>query len=88
MVQRLAKLANGDNDWRMPFETYVLVTYFLQVLEQANQRLLEIQSDGRYYFLRHCEAEDKRRTAGLDLDVMDNFTGQPSSVFFIRRRRL
>lgn len=79
MVQRLAKLANGDNDWRMPFETYVLVTYFLQVLEQANQRLLKM-TNGRYYFLRHCEAEDKRRTAGLDLDVMDNFTGRPRAV--------
>ena len=79
MVQRLSKLANGDNDWRMSFETYVLVTYFLQVLEQANQRLLKM-TGGRYYFLRHCEAEDKRKTAGLDLDVMDNFTGRPRAV--------
>lgn len=78
-VQRLAKLASGDNDWRMSFETYVLVTYFLQVLEQANQRLLKM-TGGRYYFLRHCEAEDKRKAAGLDLDIMDNFTGRPRAV--------
>ena len=79
MVQRLAKLANGENDWRMSFETYVLVTYFLQVLEQANRRLLKM-TGGRYYFLRHCEAEDKRKAAGLDLDIMDNFTGRSRAV--------
>ncbi len=79
VVQRLAKLAGGENDWRISFETYVLVTYFLQVLEQANQRLLKM-TGGRYYFLRHCEAEDRRRAAGLELDVMDNYTGRPRSV--------
>ncbi|MBP3342325.1 MAG: SMC family ATPase, partial [Peptococcaceae bacterium] len=63
----------------MSFETYVLVTYFLQVLEMANQRLLKM-TGGRYYFLRHTEAGDKRKAAGLDLDIMDNYTGRARAV--------
>lgn len=79
LVKRLADLSRGSNDWKMSFETYVLVTYFLQVLEMANQRLLKM-TGGRYYFLRHTEAGDKRKAAGLDLDIMDNYTGRARAV--------
>ena len=79
MVKRLSELSRGNNDWKMSFETYVLVTYFLQVLEMANQRLLKM-TGGRYYFLRHTEAGDKRKAAGLDLDIMDNYTGRARAV--------
>ena len=79
LVKRLSELSRGNNDWKMSFETYVLVTYFLQVLEMANQRLLKM-TGGRYYFLRHTEAGDKRKAAGLDLDIMDNYTGRARAV--------
>lgn len=79
MVKRLSELSRGNNEWKMSFETYVLVTYFLQVLEMANQRLLKM-TGGRYYFLRHTEAGDKRKAAGLDLDIMDNYTGRARAV--------
>ena len=79
MVKRLSELSRGNNQWKMSFETYVLVTYFLQVLEMANQRLLKM-TGGRYYFLCHTEAGDKRKAAGLDLDIMDNYTGRARAV--------
>jgi len=79
LVKRLSDVARGNNEWKMSFEIYVLVTYFLQVLEMANQRLLKM-TGGRYYFLRHAEAGDKRKAAGLDLDIMDNYTGRARSV--------
>lgn len=79
LTKRLDKLANGDNDWRMSFETFVLITYFTQVLAQANNRLQKM-TEGRYFFLRQMEAGDKRRAAGLDIDIMDNYTGKARNV--------
>lgn len=79
MVQRLARLASGENPQKLSFETYVLITYFQQVLVQANVRLQKM-SEGRYYFLRRLEADDKRKNAGLDIDIMDHFTGKARAV--------
>lgn len=78
-VGRLAKMASGDNDWRMTFETFVLITYFNQVLQEANQRLQKMTGE-RYYFLRRSEITDKRGKSGLDIDIMDNYTGKARAV--------
>lgn len=78
-VGRLAKMANGDNEWRMTFETFVLITYFNQVLQEANQRLQKM-TGGRYYFLRRSAITDKRGKSGLDIDIMDNYTGKARAV--------
>lgn len=75
----LDRLLSGDNEWRMDLETYVLVSYFELVLARANERLSRM-SDGRFYFLRHIGVSDRRRSAGLELDVMDNYTGRPRPV--------
>ena len=79
LVGRLAKLASGDNEQRMTFETFVLITYFDQVLHEANQRLQKM-TGGRYYFLRRAEITDKRGKSGLDIDIMDNYTGKARAV--------
>ena len=79
VVGRLARLASGDNDWRMTFETFVLITYFNQVLRQANQRLQKM-TGGRYYFLRRASITDKRGKSGLDIDIFDNYTGKARAV--------
>ncbi len=75
----LDRLLSGDNEWRMDLETFVLVSYFELVLARANERLSRM-SDGRFYFLRHVGVSDRRRSAGLELDVMDNYTGRPRPV--------
>ena len=79
LVGRLAKLSGGDNEQRMTFETFVLITYFNQVLHEANQRLQKM-TGGRYYFLRRSEITDKRGKSGLDIDIMDNYTGKARAV--------
>lgn len=75
----LDRLLSGDNEWRMDLETFVLISYFELVLARANERLQRM-SDGRFYFLRHIGVSDRRRSAGLELDVMDNYTGRARPV--------
>ena len=79
VVGRLAKLASGENEQRMTFETFVLRTYFDQVLHEANKRLQKM-TGGRYYLLRRAEITDKRGKSGLDIDIMDNYTGKARAV--------
>jgi len=72
VVGELAELANGRTAGKMSFETYVLSSYFDEVLTAANQRLMKMSS-GRYYLLRREEVRGGGRK-GLDLDVYDSHT--------------
>ena len=56
----------------MSFETYVLSSYFDEVLAAANARLQKMTSR-RYYLLRREEVKGVGRK-GLDLDVYDSHT--------------
>lgn len=73
---RLSEVANGrpPNLTRVSLQRYVLSAKLDEVLEQASRRLF-IMSRGRFHLKRADQAEDKRRTAGLDLEVEDSFTG-------------
>ncbi len=77
----LSQVANGElaGKEKLPFEQYVQSFYFEQVVQQANLRLKRM-SGGRYALLRRKEAENKRMVTGLDLEVMDYFTGKVRSV--------
>ena len=63
----LDALANGRSGRRMSFETYVLSSYFDEVLFAANLRLQKMTAR-RYYLLRREEVKGGGRK-GLDLDV-------------------
>lgn len=80
-VQILSAVANGELSGRdrLPFEQYVQAFYFEQVIYEANFRLKQM-SGGRYALLRKKEAENKRSVTGLDLEIMDYFTGKARSV--------
>ncbi len=77
----LSQVANGDlvGKERLPFEQYVQAFYFEQVIVEANVRLRQM-SGGRYALARRKEAENKRSVTGLDLEVMDYFTGKARGV--------
>ncbi len=77
----LSQVANGDliGKERLPFEQYVQAFYFEQVIAEANVRLRQM-SGGRYALARRKEAENKRSVTGLDLEVMDYFTGKARGV--------
>ncbi len=63
---------------RISFETYVQAARFDQILSQANTRLGSM-TNGRYLLTRRLEAQH-RGQGGLDLDVIDNFTGKRRSA--------
>lgn len=77
----LSQVANGElvGKEKLPFEQYVQAFYFEQVIAEANLRLKRM-SGGRYALLRRKEAENKRNVTGLELEVMDYFTGKARSV--------
>jgi len=80
-VSMLSNVANGELSGkdRLPFEQYVQAFYFEQVIYEANLRLKKM-SGGRYALRRRTEAENKRSVTGLDLEIMDYFTGKARSV--------
>ena len=61
------------------FERYVLGFLLDEVSLYANLRLKEM-TRGRYRLRRREEREDKRRGAGLDLEVLDGYTGEARPV--------
>ncbi|MCI5836645.1 MAG: SMC family ATPase [Veillonellaceae bacterium] len=77
VVGRLAALAAGDGnaaDARISFQRYVLAALLEDVLRSANERL-RLLSHGRYRLERMIGTTDRRRTAGLDLVVLDYWSG-------------
>ena len=63
---------------KITLETYVQMTCFDRILDQANVRLLEM-TGGRYRLCRRA-AQGQRSQTGLELDVFDRFSGTNRSV--------
>lgn len=82
-IAELSKTANGDLQGRgaqkITFEIYVQMFYFDQILLAANQRLQEMTA-GRYVLVRAETARDRRSQTGLDMEVVDYYTGTSRSV--------
>ncbi|MDO4281742.1 MAG: SbcC/MukB-like Walker B domain-containing protein, partial [Peptococcaceae bacterium] len=76
---RLRDVMDGKNAQNLRLETYVQIYYFERMLEFANMRLSRM-THGRYAFCRKENVRDARRQAGLDLDIMDEYTGRARDV--------
>lgn len=74
-VGTLYKLSAGMNQKNLSFERFVLGGFFDEIIENANRRLLALSS-GRYSVSRKQEKEKGRRASGLDLEVLDVYTGK------------
>ncbi|CZQ80095.1 Hypothetical protein Tpal_35 [Trichococcus palustris] len=76
----LSEIANGSKETDyVSFERYVLAIYYSDIIEAANHRFQQM-TNNRYLLSRK---EDKGKGAGakgLDLDVLDQYTGQTRSV--------
>ena len=81
VLGRLAEVANGKNGHRITFERFVQAEVLDRVLAAANHRFHPM-SEGRYRLQRATHLTDKRRGAGLDLEVFDANTGasRPAST--------
>ncbi|MDR1101844.1 MAG: SMC family ATPase [Clostridiales bacterium] len=74
-VKQLSDTANG----RLDFETYAQTAYFENILRAANLRL-KLMSQSRYTLLRKTDSEDRRSKTGLELEVLDSYTGKVRSA--------
>lgn len=74
-VEHLAKVARGEggNEKKITFESYILTSYFDEIIIVANQRLNKM-TNGRFELRRTEEVKGKGRK-GLELSVLDNNTG-------------
>lgn len=67
-------LAQGKYSGNVNFERYILASYFDDIIDSANLRLEEM-SNSRYTLKRRFEKEKGRRSSGLELEVMDAYSG-------------
>lgn len=81
LVNGLSRTANGElaSKQKLAFEQFVQASYFNQIILEANKRL-KLMSDSRFELLRREEAADFRSQSGLELDVLDNYTGKVRTV--------
>lgn len=80
-LDNLSKTANGQLTGKdnIDFETYIQTNYFERIIRKANLRLLVMT--GEQYELKRCEkSDDKRRSSGLELNVIDHYNGSERSV--------
>ncbi|AFV04723.1 Exonuclease SbcC [Dehalobacter sp. UNSWDHB] len=81
IISSLSKTANGEltGKQKIAFEQFVQASYFNQIIAEANKRLASM-SNGRYELLRRENPADNRSQSGLELDVLDYYTGKIRTV--------
>ena len=77
----LSNTANGalKGQDKLAFEQYVQAAYFEFIIKEANKRLLKM-TEHRFELFRQTEAESKVAQSGLDLEVLDHYTGKKRSI--------
>lgn len=79
VMKQLDNVTKGNNADRLVFEQYVLASYFEDILNAANLRLLTM-TNSRYELMRSTQVNDARRKDSLDIEVLDHYTGRKRSV--------
>lgn len=75
----LSKVANGQNPKYLSFERYVLIEYFDNILNYANNRLSKM-TNGRYILYRKVDKSKGRSQQGLDMEIFDLESGKRRDV--------
>ena len=80
-LRNLANTANGglNGQEKLTLETYVQAFYFERMVHYANQRL-RILTNNQYDLVRRVDASNNKSKSGLDLDVIDHYTGKQRDV--------
>jgi exonuclease SbcC len=80
LLGKLSRTANGElaGKQKLAFEQYVQASYFNRILIESNKRL-RVMTNNRYELLRREDATDLR-SKGLEIDVLDHYTGRVRSV--------
>ncbi len=74
-VALVAKVAGGTNERQISFERYVLAALLDDVVRDASVRLQHM-SHGRFELVRTDQVRRRNSPAGLDLHVLDAYSGQ------------
>ncbi|MGB8452317.1 MAG: SMC family ATPase [Anaerocolumna sp.] len=79
-ISAMSKTANGrlDGKQKITFETYVQAAYFIQIIQEANKRFYEMS--GKRYQLSRKEEGSLQGATGLELNVLDTWTGKIRNV--------
>lgn len=75
LVGELSSTANGRNDYKVTFETYVLAAYFEDIIDASNLRFRKMTKN-RFQMDRIKEEGRGNAFRGLDINVMDGNSGQ------------
>ena len=77
----MSDTANGNivGKNKLEFEQYVQASYFDKVIENANQRFSYMTED-RYMLMRKDESMKISDKLGLELEVMDFYTGKKRDI--------
>lgn len=80
-LEELYKTASGNltGKRRIEFEQYVQATYFDMILIEANKRLVKM-TNNRFELVRKENSTKINDKNGLDLEVIDNYTGKRRDV--------
>lgn len=76
--QELAGLAKGTSAPYVSFERFILASYFDDLIQVANIHFQRMSASR--YRLRRREDRSRLRTSGLDLEIIDNYTGMRREV--------
>lgn len=79
LVGHLYEISKGQNTYKITFERFVLATFLDDILAEANVRLNKMTS-GRYLLLRKTDRSKGNIQSGLELLVLDAYTGQERHV--------
>ena len=79
VIGELSELANGNNLERITFERYVLAAYFDDIIKAANRRLSRMTNE-RYALKRKAEKGKGTKQSGLELEIIDAYTGKERHV--------
>ena len=81
LLKDLSDTANGEQKGKtkISFERFVQSVYFDLILAAANERL-SVMSEQRYYLLRKEENDINKGSSGLELEILDEWTGKRRNV--------
>ena len=81
MCNRLCNLVDGNINGKakITLEQYIQASGFDSIIVAANKRLLPM-SDGQFELFRQEDADNRKSSSFLDLEVLDHFTGRRRPV--------
>lgn len=74
-ISLLNDISSGKNESKLKFETFVLTSYFDEIIYATNIRLDNI-TNGRFSLNRKTDRSQGNKKSGLDLEIFDIHTGK------------